>query len=334
MLNDLPPRVRRHRFSKEILASVQSCSVSDGWHGLLEVMEHWLVIAGAVAVSLLAWQELPLLPAALIYASAVFLIGGRQRGLAGVLHQACHGTLMTNFRVGRVVGTLFGGYPVLQSFSGYRASHVADHHGRFGDPDDDPDYLQYQRNGLCGANLGRAAMLRHLRSLPGPRATLSYLRYLIRDRILAARESPAERWTRLALFAGVIAVSAVTGWLPAFAAYWLVPLVTTQVWIGAVAELLEHYPVIETAPRIDIRMSWNRRIHPFVRFLLGEKEGEGFHLVHHLFPHVPLWRLKEVDAILQRDPHYAALPRLAGIFAGINSIMEALPSPAVPREAA
>ena len=97
---------------------------------------------------------------------------------------------------------------------------------------------------------------------------------------------------------------------------WLVPLVTTQVWIGAVAELMEHFPLIETAPRVDIHMTWNRVYGLATRFLLGEKDGEGFHLVHHLFPRTPMWRLREVDAILRRDPVYAALPRLGGVSAG------------------
>jgi fatty acid desaturase len=105
---------------------------------------------------------------------------------------------------------------------------------------------------------------------------------------------------------------------------WFVPLVTTQAWIGAVAELMEHFPLIETAPRMDIYMSWNRVYGLGTRFLLGEKDGEGFHLVHHLFPCTPMWRLREVDAILRRDPVYAALPRLGSAVGGLEQIYRSL----------
>lgn len=72
-------------------------------------------------------------------------------------------------------------------------------------------------------------------------------------------------------------------------------------------------------------MSWNRVYGPGTRFLLGETDGEGFHLVHHLFPRTPIWRLREVDAILRRDPVYAALPRLGGTLGGLDEIYRSLP---------
>ena len=73
-------------------------------------------------------------------------------------------------------------------------------------------------------------------------------------------------------------------------------------------------------------MSWNRVYGLGTRFLVGEKDGEGFHLVHHLFPRTPMWRLREVDAILRRDPVYAALPRLAGPVRGLGQIYRSVPA--------
>lgn len=45
-----------------------------------------------------------------------------------------------------------GNEPVLQSDTGYRASHLAEHHGRLGDLDRHPDYRRCRGNGLCGEN--------------------------------------------------------------------------------------------------------------------------------------------------------------------------------------
>lgn len=319
-------RIRRHRFSAEIRRAVGRAARLDNWHGPLEALEHWVVIAAWVAGSLAAWRHLPPPAAALVYLLAVFFVGGRQRALAGVLHQACHGTLMANRRAATALGVALGGWPVLQSYTGYADSHLREHHGHLGHPARDPDYRQYQRYGLCGENRVREAVLRHLLRVATPRATLAYVAYLLRHRIWNGAEAPTERWVRVALMAAVAAGAAAEGVLGEVTAYWLVPLVTTQVWIGSVAELLEHYPLVDCAPPVDIHLSWNRRLNLAERLLLGEKKGEGYHLVHHLFPFAPLWRLEEVDRILLRDPEYAALPRLEGLLPGLRSIFRSLPA--------
>lgn len=319
-------RADRYRFSPDILAAVRAASRPDNWHGPLEVCEHWLWIAAWCAASVLAFQHAPLWAAVLVYIVAAFFIGGRQRALAGVLHMATHRAFMAHHRTGNIIGAVLGGYPVLQSFTGYRASHLGEHHGRLGDPERDPDYRQYQDNGLCGDNLGRAALRRYFLTAVSPRATASYVLYLLRHRIVAKGERPTERWLRVALLTVVLAWAVFGGWWTWLVLLWFVPLVTTQVWIGAVAELMEHFPLIETAPRMDIYMSWNRVYGLWTRFLLGEADGEGFHLVHHLFPRTPMWRLREVDAILQRDPVYASLPRLDGMLGGVGKIYRSLPA--------
>ncbi|MFJ8430175.1 fatty acid desaturase [Kitasatospora sp. NPDC094019] len=316
----------RYRFAPDIMAEVRAVSRPDNWHGPLEAVTHWAWMAFWCAVSVLSWQHAPWWLALPVYLVAVFFIGGRQRGIAGMLHMATHRVFMADRRAGSVIGAVLGGYPVLQSYTGYRASHLGEHHGRLGDPDRDPDYRQYRDNALCGDDLSRKALRRYLRTVVTPRATASYVFYLLRHRIVAAGEHPAERALRVVLLAGVLTWAVLGGWWLWLLLLWFVPLVTTQVWIGAVSELMEHFPLIETAPRVDIHMSWNRVYGWGTRFLLGEIDGEGFHLVHHLFPRTPMWRLREIDAILGRDPVYAALPRLGGPLGGLEQIYRSLPA--------
>lgn len=324
--------VGRHKFSPDILREVNGCLKLDNWHGPRELVEHWFVIATVVWSSVWAWKHLEAVVAVPTYLVAVFLIGGRQRALAGVLHQACHRTFMRNRLVEQKLATLLAGYAVLQSFSGYRSSHVHKHHGRFGDPDLDPDYLHYQASGLCGVDLSPAVLSQHLIRLFGVRATLSYTGYIVRNRIWNAAEDTGERCVRIAGILLVVIGAAVSGLLPLAVAYWMVPLVTAQAWIGSLTELCEHYPLIESAPRIDIYMSRNRQYSQIVAALLGEQPGERYHLVHHLFPRVPLWRAEQVHKILMRDPVYAGLHKHTGILGSFRSMFEALQCPIGPNK--
>jgi fatty acid desaturase len=304
--------IAQYRFPDHIVARVRACYENDNWHGPFELLCHWTVIAVSVAVSTWAWANAPAAVAGVVYAVAVWFIGGRQRALADILHQAAHRTLMRNQKIGRVLGTFFSGYLILQSFTGYYASHVRDHHGYLGDPAVDPDYIQYQRNGLCGANMTQATIRRYLLRLLSPRVMVSYIAYLLRDRVLPREERDGERVVRLTYTGALVGVVSLTGHADALGLYWLVPLVTSQVWIGSLIELVEHYPLIETAPRIDLYVSRNRHCSRISNFLLGITPHEGYHLIHHKFAAVPPWRHHEVHQVLLEDPVYAALNSVRG----------------------
>lgn len=321
--------IDRHRFSPELRRDVQALCILDNWHGPLEIMEHWSFVVVSAWASMWAWRSLPPLVAMPVYLLAIFIIGGRQRALAGVLHQACHGTLMAHRRLGRILAAGLAGFPVLQSVSGYSASHVRAHHGHFGDPQQDPDFQFFLRAGLyAGAGpaggLAPARFRRHCRAIVSPGSTWRYLLFLIRHRILDPHERRTEARIRLAVYLAVATVAAWWHLGGVLVLYWLVPLVTTHVWIGAFAELLEHYPLMQARHARDLGMSRNRDFGWAWTLVLGEKRGEGYHLVHHLFPRVPLWRLGDVHRLLHRDADYARLEVPKSPMAALRSIEASL----------
>src|SRR5260221_2010065 len=318
---DRPIRVKRYLFAPEILKRVSQCRHNDNYHGLFEWAEDWIVIILSACVSLLAWKHLSLFYSLPIYLVCIFLIGGRQRALADILHQAAHGTLLKNKRIGNFFGTFLSGYLVLQSLSGYRLSHVVRHHGFLGDPVLDPDYEQYRLWNICGSNLHSIAVRRHLLRTLMPRNTFAYLCYLVRYRIFPAGEDSTERVIRVSLTAIFTLLICVFGYAPLLLFYWIVPLITTQAWIGAFLELVEHYPMIETRQSLDICMSRNRRCSWISSFLLGLKQYDGFHLVHHQFPFIPSWRLSEAHQLLMNDPLYRSLNQAYGWKAMLQTIL-------------
>lgn len=310
----------RYRFTAPILERVRKCRANDNYHGVRELVEDWCVILVSMYGSVLAWRidwRLGLL----IYCLALVLIGGRQRALADILHQCSHGTLTKNTRLGNVLGTLCSGYLVLQSLTGYRVSHVYRHHRFLGDPNLDPDYRQYQEWGICGANRSALAVRWHLARTFSPSRTLSYLIYLVKHRILPEDESGSERALRLSYIAAVGATAVAFGYGQVVLLFWVVPLVTTQTWIGSFMEIVEHYPMIECGRPVDVCMSRNRRCGRLSSFILGLQQSDGYHLVHHKFPFVPSWRLAEVHEILMEDDFYRNLNRDFGWKAILRSIL-------------
>jgi len=98
--------------------------------GMLLVLHAWALIAGSMA--LFAWWPNPL-----TFLMGVTAIGGRQLGLAILMHDAAHGLLFADRRLNDRVGSWHCAYPVFTSLAPYRPYHLQHH--RFTQQPEDPD---------------------------------------------------------------------------------------------------------------------------------------------------------------------------------------------------
>lgn len=135
---------QRYKFDANISNEVMKRTMkqtTDNWHGALDVIEDWAVIFLFILFSEFV-QKLDMSPTIklMVYFLTVLVIGARQRGLADCLHQASHQCLASNKKLNFLLGTVFSGYTVFQSFYGYEASHVRNHHPHLG-TQRDPDYV-------------------------------------------------------------------------------------------------------------------------------------------------------------------------------------------------
>ncbi len=331
-------RVRRYSFDSSIKKELSCCFKLDNYHGLLQLLEDWFIIIVSIIFSRWVWQHQSIGLGLVAYCINIFVIGARMRALADLLHQATHETLAKNKTLNFLLGTFPSGYLILQSYSGYRQSHVLCHHGRFGDSQQDPDYVGLQENGLYGKNLSNQTVRRYLWNIFYPSTTLTYLRYLLKNRILHPQEQFREKLSRLTYLLLLQAVLTGLGWGEILLLYWWIPLITTANWLGAFIELFEHYPLMElTIPdteeelnrpelqdiqtrSIDISMSRNRLCSLAENFWVGT-HWEGYHLVHHLFPGIPSWRFKQAHHILMQDPVYAARNQTYGWWSIYHEIL-------------
>ncbi|MFD7702419.1 fatty acid desaturase [Streptomyces caelestis] len=304
------------RLAPPIRRGLKSLTRLDNHHALLAIAFEYGLVALCVTACVAGsyWA----------YPVAVVLIGSTQRFLAHFLHESAHKSLARNRILNLVAGTALSGYLVGQLYGPYRSSHVGRHHRRLGEADADPDYRFHLECGLYDPDRSdRGFLVREvLLSLLGLR-TVDYLRYLVRDRVWA-RESdltvsvPVPLRTEQRLFllqwAAVFGLCGWLGVLPELLLFWFVPLLTSNIAIGWLSELAEHYPLPESEST-RVLLTRNRHGRALETFLLS-RHGDRFHLVHHLNAGIPFWNLHRAHRLLLDDPAYAGWD---GMWAGVLS---------------
>lgn len=100
------------------------------WHSWRSIGVDWALIGASFAM-VARW------PNPLTIVLALFIIGGRQLGLAVLMHEAAHRTLLKNRRLNDWVGNWLCAFPIWSDLRPYRPYHLQ-HHGKTGTAED-PD---------------------------------------------------------------------------------------------------------------------------------------------------------------------------------------------------
>jgi fatty acid desaturase len=302
------------RLSPDIRRRLRDLCKIDNHHAVLALLFDYLVVAGAVYLTLGVsfW----------LYPVSLVLIGSTQRALVNVLHEASHKVLARSSWLNLVLGTVFSAHLVLHMYNPYRSSHIGQHHRFLGDREKDPDYEFHRKCGIYDPSRSNAHFfLRNILSAMLGLRAVEYVRYVVEDRLLfrddqVAVSMPisvrAERLLMAAVWTALLVPLILGGFLVQFILLWIVPLVTTATAIGWLSELAEHYPLPESESK-QILMTRNRHGRLVERFLLG-RHNDSYHLVHHLNTGVPFWNLKKAHRMLLGDPAYA---RWDAMWAGI-----------------
>ena len=287
----------------------------DNHHWLRGLLFEYVLIAAAVAlcVGVSYW----------FYPLALIIIGSSQRFLAHFLHESSHKILARNKAMNLVGGSVLSGYLVWHLHGPYRSSHVGNHHRNLGEAGNDPDYQFHIECGLYDTHRSdRHFFLKEvLFSVLGLR-TFTYIGYIVRERVFCASAQSnvsvavplrTERIVLLLQWALIVGLCAWFGVLPELLLFWFAPLFTTNVAIGWLAELSEHYPMPESENQ-KVLLTRNRHGRFLENFLIS-RHNDRFHLVHHLNTGIPYWNLGRAHRVLLRDSGYAAWDGLwAGAF--------------------
>jgi len=219
---------------------------------------------------------------------ALFAIGNRQRALGNLLHEASHQNLSARRKINDYIGRILLAPALFSDLTLYRLEH-ARHHAWLGDPVRDPDYLprvQYEQWHWLGTY---ARVLRDPANL-----TASLLGHLFGQRLSLARWLAIALWwaayeSMLDMFVGM-------HFAILFLALWIAAKASVFHAITTFREMNDHYGLESGGIFKRTRETPDLG----VLSVLLHPHHNGYHLTHHLFPHIPYYRLPRAHAQLKQ----------------------------------
>ena len=292
-------RVHRNLIDKKELGRFTG---PDTGHWLAAVAVEWAIIAVTV------WACLSY-PVWWLWAAGFVVVGTRQHGLAVLAHDAAHHLVARPLVWNDLLGNFLTTYPMTFTVEGFRTTHLR-HHWYLETPDD-PSKISVDHHPrewtFPMPKLSFFAML--LRDLTGlsQRSSASLLKYL-----WEVPGGRAKHVARIALMHGsAIALCALTGHVWAYLLLWLAPLFTVAVACYRVRSIAEHSGFGPQEGRyartsVDSLISTRTTIeHPALQFVFAPY-NISYHIEHHLYPSVPVFRLRRLHGRLRENPTYAA----------------------------
>ncbi|WP_404418694.1 fatty acid desaturase family protein [Brevundimonas vesicularis] len=288
--------------------------IRSAWAGPLLVAHCWAVIALAVIAGVLVPWLIPL---------CVMIVGTRQLGLAILMHEAAHGGLSKSNRLNDFLGHWLCAVPIGASLKAYRPYHLTHH--RFAQQAEDPDLMLSAPFPVSTASLRRKL----IRDLTGQtffkqRALLP----LAQARSSGPRDDGAHDYESIVtgrsvlpflafntiLLAGFIAAG--VWW--AFFMLWLLPMATWFPMVTRLRNIAEH-ACVEGSAVDPFRAARTTRASWWERAFIAPY-WVNFHAEHHLFMHVPCWKLARLHRAIRAKPQAEAM----AVAPGYASVLKAV----------
>ncbi|MDQ3124953.1 MAG: fatty acid desaturase family protein [Pseudomonadota bacterium] len=298
------PRIRPSElFTSDDWAPFQTRSP---WIGPLLVLHCWAVIALAIAVSVIWPILIPL---------SVAVIGTRQLGLAILMHEAAHGGLSPNQRLNDFLGHWLCAVPVGASLTAYRPYHLAHH--KYAQQAEDPDLVLSAPFPVSRASLRRKI----IRDLTGQ--TFFKQRVLVLFKAFASQrdEDMAEGAVvtgrsvtpYLLVNATLLSVLTLAGLWWAYFLLWLLPMATWFPMVTRLRNIAEH-ACVEGSSTDPFRAARTTRASWWERAFIAPYWVK-FHAEHHLFMHVPCWKLPALHRAVRARPEGGRMEVAGGYLA-------------------
>ena len=259
--------------------------------GLGTVLHAWIIIALAITVSI--WQPLLII-------LAIPIIGARQLGLAVLMHEAAHGGLAKSTKVNDFVGQWLCAAPVGASLSNYRPYHLKHH--KYAQQPEDPDLGLSAPFPVTRSSLKRKI----IRDLSGQTFWKQRRNQFANAMGIGIKQTPGTqnraqtaREAVLPFIASNLIMLAFLTIIGAWWAYfvlWLLPLATWNQLVTRLRNIAEHAVVPDHED--PMRHARTTRANLIERALIAPY-WVNYHCEHHMFMHLPCYRLPEAHKLLE-----------------------------------
>jgi fatty acid desaturase len=259
------------------------------WRSWLSIVLDWALIGASFAL-VAVWPH----PLTVVVALAV--IGARQLGLAVLMHEAAHGTLLRNRRLNDWVGNWLCAYPVWSDITPYRAYHLQHHAKNW--TAEDPDYGLASPFPITRASL-RRKVWRDLSGQTGVKRLQATLRRDLgrsRGRVKRNFDAGLGALRGVLITNGVLLGALVIAGHPFLYLLWIGAWLTTYSFAMRIRSIAEHAMIPDPADdlnntRTTVATWWER--------LLIAPNRVNFHLEHHLNIAVPHYHLPRMHRLLR-----------------------------------
>jgi len=278
---------------------IQRFSQRNNWSALRIVVGNWLMII-AIFAAVAYWTH----PVSI--AIAIVLLGGRQLGIAVLVHDCGHGTMFTRLSWNRFVAHWLAAPFIFSDAEAYRIKH--NKHHRLGGTKDDPDLQNYVNYAVARRSFLRKIM----RDLTGRTGFKTFV-------LSAKGYGPRAVMTWVAgnaVMFGVLFLSG-HGWLYLM---WPVAWMTSYMLVVRIRQAAEHGSVpdlLHPDPRKHTRTTYAR----WWERLIFAPNNVNYHLEHHILASVPCYRLPEFHAYLKAEGHLDTAELCTGYWEVIKKLV-------------
>ena len=278
------------------------------------VLHCWGVIVLAMVVGVIWPILIPL---------SVAVIGTRQLGLAILMHEAAHGGLSSNRRLNDWLGHWLCAVPVGADLNQYRPYHLSHH--KYAQQAEDPDLVLSAPFPVAPASLRRKI----IRDLTGQtffkqrvlfalsrssRPTGDSANETVGGAVVTGNSVAPFLLFNLAL---LVALTLAGVWW-AYFALWLLPLATWFPMVTRIRNIAEH-ACVEGSTVDAFRAARTTRAGWLERAFIAPY-WVNFHAEHHLFMHVPCWRLPKLHRTVRAKAEGARMEVASGYGAVLRRV--------------
>ena len=286
----------------------------SGARGIWLVAHCWLVVFGVIGLA--TWWGNPL-----GWLLAVVLVGGRQLGLAILMHDAAHGLLHPNRKVNNFLGQWLTGAAAGTDLQAYRTYHLTHH--KFTQQPEDPDLSLSQPFPTTPASMRRKV----IRDLTGQ---VFFKQRYAQAKMAAQSLNPAAKEQNIFIgkaflrFLGVqlilLALSLqLYGWTPFL--LWFVAMATTFQLFLRIHNIAEHAC---TTTGSEDPFTHARTTHAnWLERATVAPYWVNFHSEHHLFMGVPCYHLPRAHALLGEHGYHQRMTITPGYAEVLRQVVRA-----------